>query len=645
MQKGTRILIVEDQFVEANHLQLMLKRAGYHVIGIARTVPDAKKMIEKERPGLVLLDIFLSGKETGIDLARHLKDENIAFIYLSANSNEQVLNQAKATHPYGFLVKPFRERDLLVAMEIAQYHQQNGMEAMLRKEETFQKKAKELLEKATDFDQSIFAITQSLQPLFPFDVLIAVYRTGKKETDKTIGYMRTGFSEYQKIGMAEFQNITSLKEHEVKSLQYDVRIDRRASLYVNEDFAALCRDVPMKQVMAAGFGARSNITFPIPVPSEPDSVFFFSFFSRRPDGFDEAHLEMCDRIGHFLSKTISRILGHDIRQPEIVAPKQEKVKDGAGDFPGIIGKSPALLSVFDNILQVATADTTVLILGESGTGKERIASSIHMISRRKDGPFIKVNCSALPTNLIETELFGHEKGAFTGAVDKRIGKFELAHKGTLFLDEIGEMPMEIQAKLLRALQEKEIERIGGSNTIKVDVRIVAATNRKLEKEVAEGRFRLDLYYRLNVFPIEIPPLRERREDIPRLAKHFLKHFASKNHKPVAHLSEKALKGLLQYSWPGNIRELENLMERSVLLSRTDTIEEIPLPVNFQDPEMNSSWYLRTIEENEREHIEAVLKRVNGRIRGVGGAADILGVPPTTLASKIQKLGIKRVIDE
>lgn len=337
---------------------------------------------------------------------------------------------------------------------------------------------------------------------------------------------------------------------------------------------------------------------------------------------------------------MSQVLAKENKNVAAKSVKTNKVKTGSGDFPGIIGKSPALLSVFDNILQVAPAETTVLILGESGTGKERIASGIHANSSRKNAPLIKVNCAALPASLIESELFGHEKGAFTGAVERRIGKFELANKGTLFLDEIGEMPVETQSKLLRALQEKEIERLGGTGTISVDMRIIAATNRNIEKEVADGRFRLDLYYRLNVFPIEMPPLRERRDDIPRLAKHFLKHFAAKNNRCVERLSEEALKCLLRYNWPGNIRELENLMERSVLLSRTDTIEQIPLPLHVRDVQ-DTSWYLKTIDENEREHIETVLRRVNGRIRGYGGAAEILGVPPTTLASKILKLGIKR----
>lgn len=256
---------------------------------------------------------------------------------------------------------------------------------------------------------------------------------------------------------------------------------------------------------------------------------------------------------------------------------------------------------------------------------------------------IKLNCAALPANLVESELFGHERGAFTGATERRIGKIELANNGTLFLDEIGEMTMDMQSKLLRVLQEKEIERIGASTSIKVNVRIITATNRNLEKEVAEGRFRLDLYYRINVFPIQLPPLRERKEDIALLVKHFIRQYSEKNHKTVSHISDAALKNLLAYHWPGNIRELENLIERSVLLSRSSVLDDIPLPIaeHSKDDIKNEEWYIKTIEENEREHILTVLNKCVGRIRGAGGAAELLGVPPTTLASKIKKLGIKR----
>ncbi|HTI07464.1 MAG TPA: sigma 54-interacting transcriptional regulator [Puia sp.] len=309
----------------------------------------------------------------------------------------------------------------------------------------------------------------------------------------------------------------------------------------------------------------------------------------------------------------------------------------------IIGESPLLKKIFRLISQVAASDSTVLILGETGTGKELIARAIHNDSPRKNKLMVKVNCAALPPNLIESELFGHERGSFTGATEQRVGKFELANGSTLFLDEIGDMPLDLQVKLLRVLQEKEIERLGGRKTIKIDVRIVAATNRNLQKEVAEGRFRSDLFYRLNIFPIFLPPLRDRREDIPLLAAFFIQRFAKKAGRQITTFSNRALQEMIQYSWPGNIRELEHLIERSVLLSSGDTIKQIHLPAN--DPAARRTCpeevVIKTIDENEREHILRILKYCGGKIAGDGGAAQILGVPPGTLYSKLKRLGIRR----
>jgi transcriptional regulator with GAF, ATPase, and Fis domain len=249
----------------------------------------------------------------------------------------------------------------------------------------------------------------------------------------------------------------------------------------------------------------------------------------------------------------------------------------------------------------------------------------------------------MPAGLIESELFGHERGSFTGATERRIGKFELANKSTLLLDEIGELPLDLQVKLLRVLQEKEFERIGGRSTIKVDVRIIAATNRNLKKEVDLGYFRSDLYYRLNVFPIEVPPLRERLEDIPALASFFISRYAKNNGRKIDHISNKVLNDLAGYSWPGNVRELEHVIERSVLLATDNTIKEVHLPVVVRKPgpANGRDTRFKTIEENERDHILDALKRCNGKVSGYGGAAELLGIPYSTLTSKIRKLGIKK----
>ena len=309
----------------------------------------------------------------------------------------------------------------------------------------------------------------------------------------------------------------------------------------------------------------------------------------------------------------------------------------------LLGSSQAMNRIAHLISQVSITDSTVLILGETGTGKELVARAIHNASSRNGKPMVKVNCATLPANLIESELFGHERGSFTGAFDKRIGKFEIANNSTLFLDEIGEMPPGLQVKLLRALQEKEIERIGGRGVIKTNVRIIAATNRNLLKEVQNGNFRSDLYFRLNVFPITIPPLRERKEDIETLAFHFLQKHAKKTGTQVTCISQKVLKELSAWLWPGNVRELEHLIERSILLTGQSTISEVDLPltdaasIDMQLP----GTRIKTIEEIEREHIMYVLKIVKGKISGTGGAAEILQLASTTLNSKIKRLGIKR----
>jgi two-component system response regulator HydG len=449
-----KILIVEDQFIEANNLRISLHKAGYTVCSIASSVDEAIKIKNEESPNLVLLDIRLQGKLNGIDLAKILRSENIAFIFLSANSSKEVLDAAKTTRPYGFLVKPFREKDVLVALDVAWYLHQQNQEVNLN----------------------------------------------------------------DKFSMTEFSS---------------------------------------------------------------------------------------------------------------------------SDLNQIIGKSPSMNTVLKNIKIVADSSISVLIQGESGTGKELVAQCIHRISTRASKPFIVVNCATIPANLVESELFGHEKGAFTGANEKRIGKFEQAEEGTVFLDEIGEMPQDLQIKLLRVLQEKEIDVIGGKKR-KIDVRIVAATNRNLEEEVTAGRFRLDLYYRLNVFPIHLPPLRERKEDLLLLANHFLHLYCQKEKKPLARLSDQVIDTMLNYSWPGNIRELENIMARSVLLSTDGAVTDLRLP-SFKQ---NSAGILpaattKTIEENEREYILNILNKCKGRLDGPNGAAKMMNINVSTLRSRMKKLGIEK----
>src|SRR5690606_31662464 len=310
------------------------------------------------------------------------------------------------------------------------------------------------------------------------------------------------------------------------------------------------------------------------------------------------------------------------------------------EFQHLVGDSLNFLGILERANMVAALDTSILILGESGTGKELIAHSIHKASPRRDKPFVVVNCGTLPANLVESELFGHEKGAFTNAATKRPGKFELADGGTVFLDEIGELPLVLQVKFLRVLQEKEIEPVGGRPR-KINVRVVAATNKDLEEEVAAGRFRIDLYYRLNIFPLLMPPLRERKADIPLLVDHFLKKYGSADGKTEQTLTREGINTLSEYHWPGNIRELENTSQRNVLLARGGAIESIEIfPTKKASVGPNHDRF-KTMIENERDHILAVLESCNWKISGKGGAAEILDINVNTLNSRMKKLGIER----
>jgi PAS domain S-box-containing protein len=320
---------------------------------------------------------------------------------------------------------------------------------------------------------------------------------------------------------------------------------------------------------------------------------------------------------------------------------QDEIK-AAHNFEEIVGRSPALVSVLQRVSKVAGTDTTVLITGETGTGKELVARAIHSASPRRAKPLIKLNCAALPTNLVESELFGHEKGAFTGATARKPGRFELADGGTLFLDEVGELPLETQVKLLRVLQEREFDRVGGTSSVKVDVRVIAATNRDLAKLAKDEKFREDLFYRLNVFPVRMPALRERPGDIPLLVRFFVAKFATRLGKQIEHVAADTLESLVAYHWPGNIRELENVIERAVILADGPELEIDPevLPVGSEQA-TSSDASSQSLVSVERDHILGVLAQTGWVIEGASGAAKVLGLHPNTLRSRMKKLGISR----
>lgn len=327
----------------------------------------------------------------------------------------------------------------------------------------------------------------------------------------------------------------------------------------------------------------------------------------------------------------SRLLSHDANGV--------RTRPEHSEFAGIIGCSQALAEVLSLVRTVAPTSSTVLIEGETGTGKELVARAIHEHSLRRGQPFVRLNCAAIPLGLLESELFGHERGAFTGAVVRRIGRFEAAHGGTLFLDEVGDIPLELQAKLLRVLQEGEFERLGSTQTIRANVRLVTATNCDLKQMVLEQRFRSDLFYRLHVFPINVPPLRHRREDIPLLVRHFVEVFAARMHKRLDDIADHVMEALVKHPWPGNVRELENFIERSVILSEGATLRA---PIEKLTGTTNS--YLSepiTLDDAERAHIRKALDRTNGILSGPKGAAARLGVKRSTLYSRMERLGISR----
>ena len=446
--------------------------------------------------------------------------------------------------------------------------------------------------------------------------------------------------------------------------EYDLQ-ETRISEWVLESQQAVVRGDLEKEQQSPGDqrlvaeGIQSYCV--VPLVAMGNSIGTFTVWSETKNRYSEADAELLQEVANQVALAIANMKSYE----EIAALKarlerenvylQEEIRT-VHNFEEIVGNDPSLLELLRRVDQVAPTDSSVLIYGETGTGKELIARAIHDRSARKNRPLVKVNCSAISAGLVESELFGHVKGAFTGAFERRIGRFELANGGTLFLDEVGELPLETQVKLLRVLQEREFEPVGSNRSVHVDVRIIAATNRNLQESISAGSFRSDLYYRLNVFPLEVPPLRERRSDIPQLAMFFLSRYSRNLGKRMEGISAAGTERLIRYSWPGNIRELQNVIERALILSPGPIIqlESDQLSVSaseaLRDPAREvaeaaqptgPSFTLKTLEEVERAHISAVLQQTHGVIEGANGAAKTLGMHPNTLRHRMEKLGIKR----
>ncbi len=380
------------------------------------------------------------------------------------------------------------------------------------------------------------------------------------------------------------------------------------------------------------------------------------FTSKQPSAYDQADVGFLQLVANQVAVAVEnalafqqiQALNDQLHRQNVYLENEVRAEHNFGE---IVGESVALRRVLKEVETVAPTDSTVLIRGETGTGKELIARALHDLSPRQGRPFVKLNCAAIPTGLLESELFGHEKGAFTGAIGQKVGRFELAHRGTLFLDEVGDIPPELQPKLLRVLQEQEFERLGSTKTIKVDVRLVAATNRDLGRMIADGTFRVDLYYRLNVFPVVLPPLRERPEDIPRLVRHFTQRFARRMGRCIETIPSAVMDALVRYPWPGNVRELQNVIERAVILSPGPLLQVPPGDLNErmnQDQPVHLSAFIPhpsgaavSLADAEREHILGALRETGWVLGGPEGAAARLGMKRSTLYKKMKKLGISR----
>jgi formate hydrogenlyase transcriptional activator len=415
-------------------------------------------------------------------------------------------------------------------------------------------------------------------------------------------------------------------------------LKRRASLIFSKEEMERFDSKITNQFLTEGL--QSLCCVPLIRPKGPLGILVLG--STRMDAFLSEDLTLLNQIAGQLAIALENAkIAQEVEQLRSRLRREKRYLEGESgprlQVQGIVGESQALRSVLDQVSVVAESDATVLLLGETGTGKGLIARAIHAASKRKDRSFVTVNCAAIPTGLLESELFGHEKGAFTGAVRQKVGRFELANEGTLFLDEVGEISQELQPKLLRVLQDHEFERLGGIRTIKVDLRLIAATNRDLVRTVAAKEFRSDLFYRLNVFPIRIPPLRERREDIPILVRYFVQRFAARMDRVIETIPTETMNAFIHWSWPGNIRELENFIERSVILSEGPDLQA---PLAELKAERDASAE-SSLENTEKEHIIRILRESKGMISGPQGAARRLGVKRTTLQSKMKRLGIAR----
>ncbi len=639
MNAELRILLLEDVATDAELTERELRSAEISFRATRVATREAYLAELRNHPDIILADYSLPGFDgnEALALARE-QCPNIPFVFVSGAMGEERAIESLKQGATDYVLKQRLSR-LVPAFQRAL--RESGERVERERAEDALRQSEERHRVLLNINNAIIAnldreplfdaVFQALNEVVPFDRaslalhdvradVLRVYALAGADSPRQ-WFLPTG-SEFPR----RESHLADVLETKQCRIRQDLEKEHRIGL----------EDELLKE------GIRSYVSAPLIAKGEAFGA--LNVGSREPDQYTETHADLLLEVAHQVALAVQNMSAYEeiaelkaqLEQENIYLQEEIKLEH---NFEEIVGQSAAMKKVLKAIETVAPTDATVLISSETGTGKELLARAVHDLSPKKNKPLVKVNCATLPNNLIESELFGHERGAFTGAISRKIGRFELADGGTIFLDEIGDLPLEMQTKLLRVLQEGEFERVGGIRTIKVNVRVIAATNRDLKMAMRENRFRSDLYYRLNVFPVAIPPLRERTEDIELLVKHFVNKYTARMGKRIDTIPQKKLAALMCYSWPGNVRELENVIERAVILSEGHSLQ---LDDCLPQPEGTSGASpIVTLDEAQRAHILKVLQLTRGKVSGERGAAQILGIKPTTLESRMKKLGIER----
>lgn len=628
-----RILLVEDNAADARLLREMLSVEPHDSFELTHSLrmSDAVLQLSKCEVDVILLDLGLPDAH-GLDSVRRVvaAGPDAALVVLTGLNDEALEAQAIREGALDYFVKgQINELALWPLLRFAVGRHQQQTEIRSRAEDaTLQQFSRNVPAVNVDIRKLLSAMSESIQEIVPHDFAGIMLRQPDKTTLR-LQFLETGKAESadRMDAVIPFENSPS-----------EAVIRSRKPLLLDQLTVTPFNPEAMHHLTARG--VRSGCW--VPLLTQGNAIGALMVGSRRELAFTKQRERL---LGQIASQIAVAVENAPFRETGDLTGSSQAEEDDTETGPGlehefedIVGNSPELKHVLKDIETVAPTDATVLIQGETGTGKELLARAIHRLSARHGQAFIKLNCAAIPTGLLESELFGHEKGAFTGAFAQKKGRVELAHGGTLFLDEVGELPIDLQPKLLRALQEREIERLGGIRPIPVDIRLIAATNRDLAQMVAEREFRSDLYYRLKVFPILAPSLRQRRSDIPVLVRHFVAKYSRQMGKAITNIRPEAMEALVKWAWPGNIRELENFIERAVILSRGPTLHVLLAEL---EPVPDTDFDAMTLKEAEREIILRTLRESKGMIGGPGGAAERLSLKRTTLNSKLRKLGISR----